>query len=901
MNQLLRQFLLEGRDLLQSIGEKLIALESTPDSQELMTELFRAVHTLKGNSGLFQFPEMTHVLHACEDLMDAVRDHRVAYSQELADRLLEAMDFVSLLFDNIEKEGGLDPAQSEPAAKISSSLRDLIPAAEEARKERQAAGTLAAQDIILPAISDLPEEARLTAFRAAGDNGLHLIVYRPDKECFFKGEDPFFQARNVPGLLWGRAVARSAWPPLAKMDCYRCQLDFHVFSNAPRAEIVEYFRYVPDEVSITPISPMALVLPQGHQNEVPVSRDFIAEANRILESTANTGVGVLKALVQKQIELFPAGGWISSVLRWLLALIEVRPNEREAMRRLICSLKTFTAPDLSDLYADHGAAEPVPKASMGPVQSKLAEADRIRIDEIIDAQAEVLAQDDRVPWLSGRLESVGASLAACLSALGEDPIELEEALAEALEAKSARPLRDWLTTFREKRAPALAQQPAAMPDVVPRKEVQHPAEPSKVLQTPSFEHSSTSASEASEVKFGRRAEDALGSKVLKVDQAKIDRLMNLIGEMVVAKNALPYLADRAEKLYGVRKLSREIKTQYAVINRIAEEMQDAIMQVRMIPVSFVFQRFPRLVRDISRKLGKEVELVLQGEETEADKNIIEVLADPLIHIVRNSLDHGLETPDERIAAGKSPTGRLVLAARQESDRVFIEITDDGRGIDPVVVKRKAYEKGIIAEDRLDKISDQEAINLVFAAGFSTAEAVSEFSGRGVGLDVVRSALEKVRGSVQLTSEVGKGTRLTLTLPLSMVVTKVMIVESDRQIFGVPVELVVETVRVPRSEIRTIKKRQTTVLRGRIVPLITLNELLGIAAEPIANDDDEIATLVVKKGSEPVGILVDNFRETVDVILKPLPGELSKLSFYAGTAILGDGSVLMVLNLKELIR
>jgi two-component system chemotaxis sensor kinase CheA len=376
--------------------------------------------------------------------------------------------------------------------------------------------------------------------------------------------------------------------------------------------------------------------------------------------------------------------------------------------------------------------------------------------------------------------------------------------------------------------------------------------------------------------------------------------MNLIGEMVVSKNALPYLAGRAETVFGVRELSREIKAQYAVINRIAEEMQDAIMQVRMMPVSFVFQRFPRLVRDISRKLGKEVNLSLAGEDTEADKNIIEALSDPLMHIVRNSLDHGFELPEARRAAGKPATGLLTLRASQESDRVLIEIQDDGKGIDPAVIKRKAYERGLIDEATLERISDQEALNLVFAPGLSTATVVSDLSGRGVGMDVVRTAVEKVNGNIHLESELGKGTRIRLSVPLSMAVTNVIIIESDGQVFGVPMDNVIETVRVPAARIRTIKKNLVTVLRGRIVALKSLNELLGLSAPPIANDDGELAVLVVRHGEESVGLLVDHFHETVDIILKPMVGVLGGLSAYAGSALMGDGSVLMVLNIKEVL-
>jgi two-component system chemotaxis sensor kinase CheA len=501
----------------------------------------------------------------------------------------------------------------------------------------------------------------------------------------------------------------------------------------------------------------------------------------------------------------------------------------------------------------------------------------------------ILSLPDDVAWLKGRIKAAAASLSGCLRAIGSADIlpVLEAALEAALGSESSVPLLLWLDGQ------------FGLVGKIPLPQLQS----DQSDRSDKSDKSIASAPPAAdgEIKFGRRAEDAyIGPKSIKVDQAKIDRLMNLIGEMVVAKNALPYLAGRAETVFGVRELSREIKAQYAVINRIAEEMQDSIMQVRMMPVSFVFQRFPRLVRDTSNKLGKEVNLVLEGEETEADKNIIESLGDPLVHIVRNSLDHGIETPEIRRSLGKPAIGTLVIRATQEADRVVIEIRDDGKGIDPEVIKRKAYEKGMIDEERLERISDQEAINLVFAAGFSTADVVSDLSGRGVGLDVVRTAIEKVNGAFHLESEKGKGTCIRLSLPLSMAITNVMIVESNNQIFGVPMESVVETVRIPRSDIRTIKKSQTTVLRGRIVPLKTLNSLLGLNVPPKANEEDGLAVLIVTLGGESVGIMVDDFRETVDIILKPMTGVLAGLSAYSGSALLGDGSVLMVLDIKEII-
>ena len=304
------------------------------------------------------------------------------------------------------------------------------------------------------------------------------------------------------------------------------------------------------------------------------------------------------------------------------------------------------------------------------------------------------------------------------------------------------------------------------------------------------------------------------SRVLKVDQERVDRLMNLIGELVVSKNALPFLARRAEQVHGSREMAREIKDQYAVIDRLAQEMQGAIMQVRMIPVSEVFDRFPRLVRDLARKLDKRIELVIEGEDTAADKTIIESLGDPLLHIVRNAIDHGIEPAAQRAGAGKPGGATLRLSARQEGDQVVIEVADDGRGIDPARMRRSAVEKGLLDAEQAGRLSDQEAVNLIFRAGFSTAAEISDLSGRGVGMDVVRTTVDRLGGTVGVTSVIGQGTRVGLSLPLSMAITRVMTVEAGGTLFGIPMELIGETVRLDPRRVRESSRRKPSCCATR---------------------------------------------------------------------------------------
>lgn len=899
MNPLLEQFLAEARDFLQGIGEKLMQMEQAPDDSGLMIELFRLVHTLKGNSGLFDFPEMTRVLHAGEDLMDAVRNGRVTYSQGLADQLLDAMDFVGILCDEIESAGRIDASHAADSARLAGTLRALIvlhtmtDAAEVSQPAAEASSPATPISVQLP-LAEIPETVRMEAYRRAmnGDS-VYWVAYTPTEECFFQGDDPLFTARQTPDILWGRIVPREPWPSLAELDAYRCVLEFQLLTAAPREELAEYYRYVPDQVSIIAVEPWFVVIPQGNPNGGPVYEDFVADALHHLEA------GDLAALKQAALTMLQLSNpelWLSSALRWLLALLDSVPDNRTALAQLIESLRTLAPPDWT-AAKEVRASTPPPLAS--PCKP-LSEEDATALEAIFAAQRQILMLDDHPAWQTGRLKAAAAVLVNCCKATGDSVAqgEIETALQHALATGSSTLLLAWLSARNGGQPPTAVA--ASLGDDAPVAKPVTPVAP--VVSVNTWLTSSPAPVTTDEgPKLTRRAEDTIvGPKSLKVDQAKIDLLMNLIGEMVVSKNALPYLAQRAEEQFGVRELAREIKAQYAVINRIAEEMQGAIMQVRMMPVSFVFQRFPRLVREISRKLNKEVQLVLEGEETEADKNIIESLADPLIHIVRNSLDHGLETPDVRRAAGKPASGTLTIRAVQEGDQVLIEIIDDGKGIDPTAIKRKAYEKGVIDEATLERISDRDAVNLVFSAGFSTAEVVSDLSGRGVGMDVVRTAVEKVNGTILLESEVGKGTRIRISLPLSMAVTQVMIVESDRQIFGVPMDHVVETVRIPCSAIRTIKRSKTIVLRGSIVPLKALNTLLGLPAAPQANAYDEMAVLVTRVGGEAVGLIVDDFRETVDVIQKPLSGVLSGLAAYSGSALMGDGSVLMVLNVKEIV-
>jgi two-component system chemotaxis sensor kinase CheA len=478
--------------------------------------------------------------------------------------------------------------------------------------------------------------------------------------------------------------------------------------------------------------------------------------------------------------------------------------------------------------------------------------------------------------VEGRLLAVRTVLSRVLRRLGQEGFvtPAEEAVRAGLAERSAEPVRRFLAEvlglWRAGPAPESKAGPAA--DDAPEQEAP--------------------AKEAAE---GQKKESV---KLLKVEPERIEALMRLVGELVVAKNALPFLARKAEEGLDAKTLGRAIREQYGVVNRISEELQAAVLRVRMVPVSTVFRRLPRLVRDLSGALQKKVRFELEGEDTEADKDVVQDLFDPLMHLTRNSLDHGLEGPEERTRAGKPAEGTIRLSAVQHEDQVVIELSDDGRGIDPERLKRKAVDKGFLTAEAAAKLTAEEALQLIFLAGFSTAEQVTDVSGRGVGMDVVNSMVASVGGRITLHSKLGKGTTTTITLPLTMAVSHVMVVEAGGIAFGIPFSSMVETVRVAASQLQPLQGGEALVLRDRLVPVCRLARALGLVSN--GRRDGTEALLVARVGGALVAFVIDEFQQAVDVIAKPLEGVLKGLRRYSGTALLGDGRLLLILDLEALV-
>jgi two-component system, chemotaxis family, sensor kinase CheA len=406
-----------------------------------------------------------------------------------------------------------------------------------------------------------------------------------------------------------------------------------------------------------------------------------------------------------------------------------------------------------------------------------------------------------------------------------------------------------------------------------------------------------SGAPAAKVQSFQPAETA--TRTLRVDAERIDSLVRLTGELTVAKNAIGHTVRLAQA--NGDSVAGLLNGHYGVLERLIGQLQGAAIGMRVLPLRSVFSRFPRVVREMAANLGKPTKLEIEGEDTEADKTIVEMLFEPLLHIVRNAMDHGIEQGDERRMRGKPGVATIRLRARREADEVLIEVTDDGGGIDVERVREVAAHRGVATEADLRTMTEAEVVGLIFSPGFSTAVEITEISGRGVGMDAVRTAVAKIGGRVAVTSLAGQGTTVSFFLPFSVLMTQVMTVEAGGQAFGIPVDAVVETVSVARDGIAGVGEARVIVHRNRTIPVIELAAVLGESQKREISHETHATVVIAAVAGQWVGMHVDSPGERIEVILKPLDGLLSGTSGVAGTALLGDGRILLVLDLAEMLQ
>ncbi len=391
----------------------------------------------------------------------------------------------------------------------------------------------------------------------------------------------------------------------------------------------------------------------------------------------------------------------------------------------------------------------------------------------------------------------------------------------------------------------------------------------------------------------------VAGRSVRVDIEKLDVLMNLVSELIIAKNGLVSVSNSNMSAGKDNKAANQsFNEQIEYLERVTTNLHESVMKVRMVPIESVVNRFPRMIRDLSKKLGKEMELVMTGEETELDRTVIDEIGDPLMHMLRNSADHGLEPTIERLKLGKPQVGTIQLNAYQDGNNVTIEVVDDGRGIDVEKVKASAIKKGIITEEQAEQLSEKEAVDLLFRPAFSTAEKISDISGRGVGLDVVKNKIEGLGGDVEVSTKLGEGTKFTVRLPLTLAIIQALMVEVRDEKYAIPLNSIVTIEDIMVSDIKYVQQKEVINLRGNVIPIVRLDEVLD--CPPREEEPENLVVVIVKKGDKQTGLVIDNLLGQQEIVIKPLGKYINIPKIISGATILGDGGVALIIDSNSLI-
>ncbi len=474
--------------------------------------------------------------------------------------------------------------------------------------------------------------------------------------------------------------------------------------------------------------------------------------------------------------------------------------------------------------------------------------------------------------------------------LADEPdLDYANMSAEEVEAEIERLLNKRQEADKERRAQK-KQEAKPKQEVTPTKETPK-------TETPKAPKTETKAKAKADTEENKAPSIGV-EQTVRVDVRRLDHLMNLIGELVLGKNRLIRIYGDVEERYDGEKFLEELNQVVSSISAVTTDLQLAVMKTRMQPVGKVFNKFPRMVRDLSRELGKSIELIIEGEETELDKSIVEEIGDPLIHIIRNSCDHGIEPLEERRRLNKPETGKVQLSAYNEGNHIVIKISDDGKGLDPVMLKEKAIEKGVISERDAEGMSDREAFNLIFKPGFSTAKVVSNVSGRGVGMDVVKTNIEKLNGIIEIDSEVGVGTTQKLKIPLTLAIIQALLVGVQEEYYAIPLSSVLETVRISQDEIYTVDGKSVLRLRDEVLSLVRLSDIFKVDA--ILESNSDVYVVIIGLADQKIGVIVDYLIGQEEVVIKSLGYYLKNTRGIAGATVRGDGKITLIVDVGAMM-
>jgi two-component system chemotaxis sensor kinase CheA len=912
MEQMRGTFRAEALDLLIELDSALLALETASGDSTLVHRVFRAIHTIKGSGATAGFAHLARFAHKMEEAFDMARDGRLAVTPDLIDCGLKACDVLRLILAEAA-EGTTVPGETE----VTSAFARLLPAPE------------------IPNVVQIDKPKPGTGVRAAFE-----ITFKPNREIFYSGTDPATLLDELREL--GQAhitVHVDQVPPLLSLDAEHCYLWWEILLVTDRdlAAVKDVFVFVEDECEVrirlredqaatvalldsVPAEAFELFVAECEDHLEGIERDALAlekdSASRDSLNSLFRGVHSIKGnaglllgyvkgaalIANHPLQLlFGAAHGLESLLDPLRGVaaglvpdttIQIALETFDLIRSLLGNLTHNRAalPVSVELLQRLGVQMASDRAVESPEADRQIEngRDAAFINTISQCMEMIALCFQRVenggestgPVLETYLRGIKTLSAA---AQYRHCQELEDPLAQQLRILDAA-VRTGAPLSSEERSAlgeAFRAARAVLDRMLPDGDVSRGPEP-------------PGAAQAAANNPVDRAAPAAAPSTIRIEQNKLDRLMRVVGELLVARGAFPLLVQKLNDSATGMGVVKDLKEAGSNISRIADELQTSVMSIRMLPVKTVFQKFPRLVRDLARSQGKEIQLVIEGEGIELDKTILEQIGDPLVHVIRNSVDHGLEPPQERLAKGKQASGQLTLRAFHQAGGVAIEVADDGRGLDVGALKRKAVEKGLLTLEAAGGMSDEAAFQLIFLPGLSTAAKVTDVSGRGVGMDVVRSNVRNLQGTIEIQSKLGRGTSLLIKLPTSLMISKGILLEAGDQEYILPLSNIRDMVKLPPEEAHDYQGVTLAQVRGTIYSIFSLAEMLGLPPASTA----ELSVAIVEAGTVKYGLVVDRFLSEVEVLVKPLAGGLEQCKEFQGAAIMGDGRVVLVLNALE---
>ena len=902
MDPLLEQFLSEARENLAFIDQNIENIGG--DDPELLNSVFRAAHTLKGGSGIVGFESVKNITHHAEDLLDMLRGGKLEFAASMTDALYDAFDEVMNLVEAAEETGDIVDADEESVETIVTALQKEMGK----EKEEELAWAIPYIEVDdTESVVNIPlhtlqgiDHVKIPFMKSevdeefcANDN-FYAIVFDVDDSCMVYGNDPIYTLSLLGDKVLGVYTcmsdesAKSVLSGTEDEDGLLLKSRIVAYVYGTYEDIVDSLFNFIDEIQLLPLDIQTLLSvtngDSGHQidslkelTSIADDFDLVTIADEVKNSMELVGTETIQ---YAQLERFlNIVGLISDSDTTKLNSFFQNLYKDEAYM-LDSSMVTE---DVEDVQEEALVEDEVQEA---PETLEVTDAQRATAQTILEQQYKALpyieTEDDiqRVATMLKKVSKFGIDM--------PDNLDTKEAITTFLESFLGLSSSEVATPVTKKVEVVKVETPK-----VEETKIQAPKVGTPKVETPKVEVQETKVTKPKVAKKQapkEEAKKAVVGKTVKIDQESIDSLMNVVGELLVAKNSLPYLADNVITMtHDV--IKREIMEKYIFINRLSEQLQDLIMGMRMLPISYVFDRYPKLVRDIAKKLGKKVTLNMSGGDTKLDKNMIEMLADPMIHIMRNSLDHGIETPDVREQKGKSSNGTVTLKAYGQSDRIIIEIIDDGAGINTERVASKVLEKGLMTPEQIDALSENEMAELVLLPGLSTAEEITEYSGRGVGMDVVKKSIESFGGTINISTQANKGTVITLAIPMSLAVTSLLHIQMNDIHYGIPMDSVSETVKLERSEIEYLHNEPFVYIRGEVIPLLFIKSMYN---ETI-NADEPLSIVVLNIKDNLLAVAVNDFIGQLDVVQKPLVGIMEGHPLFSGTALLGNGQIIMAMD------